>query len=61
VREPADQSYGVREYSARDLEGQEWFFSTPLASAIPAAKKRAMKPRVARAAGKAKKSAARKK
>jgi uncharacterized glyoxalase superfamily protein PhnB len=36
VREPCDQAYGVREYSARDLEGQEWFFEKPLANARPA-------------------------
>jgi len=30
VREPVDQFYGVREYTARDPEGQEWFFATPL-------------------------------
>ena len=43
VREPVDQFYGVREYTARDLEGQEWFFATPLASAAPVAKKRPAK------------------
>jgi uncharacterized glyoxalase superfamily protein PhnB len=26
LREPADQPYGVREYDALDLEGQEWYF-----------------------------------
>ena len=36
VREPCDQFYGVREYTARDLEGQEWFFATPLPSTAPA-------------------------
>lgn len=30
VREPADQDYGVREYTARDREGNQWFFWTPL-------------------------------
>ena len=30
-REPQDQDYGVREYTARDLEGNQWFFWTPLA------------------------------
>ena len=28
--EPQDQPYGVREYSARDLEGRRWAFVTPL-------------------------------
>lgn len=28
VREPADQDYGSREYSARDLEGNLWSFGT---------------------------------
>ena len=32
MREPCDQPHGVREYTARDLAGQEWFFATPLAS-----------------------------
>jgi uncharacterized glyoxalase superfamily protein PhnB len=27
---PQDQPYGVREYSARDLEGRRWAFVTPL-------------------------------
>ena len=36
VREPCDQEYGVREYSARDCEGHEWFFERPLANARPA-------------------------
>lgn len=30
-REPQDQDYGVREYTARDREGNQWFFWTPLA------------------------------
>jgi uncharacterized glyoxalase superfamily protein PhnB len=30
VREPADQFYGDRTYTARDPEGQEWFFHTHL-------------------------------
>lgn len=30
VEEPIDQSYGVREYGARDPEGQLWFFQSPL-------------------------------
>jgi uncharacterized glyoxalase superfamily protein PhnB len=28
--EPRDQDYGVREWGARDLEGQLWFFHSPL-------------------------------
>lgn len=52
VREPCDQFYGVREYTARDLEGQEWFFATPLASAV--APQRKKKPaRSAKASAKA--------
>ena len=27
-REPADQPYGQREYSARDAEGGRWYFAT---------------------------------
>ena len=62
VREPVDQFYGVREYTARDLDGQEWFFATPLASAAPAPKRKpAKRARVARAALKSKKKAAKKK
>lgn len=30
VEEPTDQPYGVREYGARDLEGQLWFFHAPI-------------------------------
>jgi uncharacterized glyoxalase superfamily protein PhnB len=30
IREPVDQPYGVREYGARDPEGQLWFFHSPL-------------------------------
>ncbi|MET3807184.1 DNA-binding transcriptional MerR regulator [Nakamurella sp. UYEF19] len=30
VEEPVDQNYGVREYGARDPEGQLWFFHSPL-------------------------------
>ncbi|MGQ0575410.1 MAG: MerR family transcriptional regulator [Pseudonocardia sp.] len=30
VEAPVDQDYGVREYGARDLEGQLWYFHTPL-------------------------------
>jgi len=29
-REPEDQPYGQREYSARDPEGHRWWFATPL-------------------------------
>ena len=29
-REPQDQDYGVREYTARDREGNQWFSWTPL-------------------------------
>jgi uncharacterized glyoxalase superfamily protein PhnB len=29
-REPLDQDYGVREYTARDREGNQWFFWTAL-------------------------------
>jgi uncharacterized glyoxalase superfamily protein PhnB len=32
-REPADQEYGVREYTARDREGNQWFFWTALGGA----------------------------
>jgi uncharacterized glyoxalase superfamily protein PhnB len=28
--EPADQAYGVRSFGARDSEGHQWWFSTPL-------------------------------
>ncbi len=31
VEPPIDQDYGVREYGARDLEGQLWYFHAPLA------------------------------
>jgi MerR family transcriptional regulator, thiopeptide resistance regulator len=30
VEEPLDQPYGVREYGARDPEGQLWYFHSPL-------------------------------
>ncbi len=48
VREPTDQFYGVREYSAHDAEGQEWYFSTPLpgqAAAAPKKKPTAKRPK----------------
>lgn len=31
IEEPVDQPYGVREWGARDLEGQLWFFHSPQA------------------------------
>jgi MerR family transcriptional regulator, thiopeptide resistance regulator len=30
VEKPVDQAYGVREYGARDPEGQLWYFHSPL-------------------------------
>lgn len=30
IEPPVDQDYGVREYGARDLEGQLWYFHSPL-------------------------------
>jgi len=30
LKEPVDQAYGVREYGARDREGQLWYFHSPL-------------------------------
>jgi MerR family transcriptional regulator, thiopeptide resistance regulator len=30
IEEPVDQPYAVREYGARDLEGQLWFFHSPI-------------------------------
>jgi DNA-binding transcriptional MerR regulator len=30
IEEPVDQGYGVREWGARDLEGQLWFFHSPI-------------------------------
>ena len=30
--EPTDQTYGQREYGARDLEGHHWWFATPTAA-----------------------------
>jgi MerR family transcriptional regulator, thiopeptide resistance regulator len=29
IEEPTDQEYGVREYGARDPEGQLWYFHSP--------------------------------
>jgi uncharacterized glyoxalase superfamily protein PhnB len=48
VREPTDQFYGVREYSARDSGGQEWFFATTL-SGRAASRKRPARKRTASA------------
>ena len=66
VREPTDQFYGVREYTARDAEGHEWFFSTPLPGQAAVAPKRKpgarkAKARVAKAAARPKKKVATKK
>jgi uncharacterized glyoxalase superfamily protein PhnB len=30
LKEPVDQPYGVREYGARDPEGQLWYFHSPI-------------------------------
>lgn len=30
IQEPVDQPYGIREYGARDPEGQLWYFHSPL-------------------------------
>jgi uncharacterized glyoxalase superfamily protein PhnB len=30
IVEPMDQPYGIREYGARDPEGQLWYFQSPL-------------------------------
>jgi DNA-binding transcriptional MerR regulator/uncharacterized glyoxalase superfamily protein PhnB len=30
IEEPVDQPYGIREYGARDPEGQLWYFHSPL-------------------------------
>ena len=30
VEAPVDQPYGVRDYGARDPEGQLWYFHSPL-------------------------------
>ena len=30
VQEPVDRPYGIREYGARDPEGQHWYFHSPL-------------------------------
>lgn len=35
---PADQPYGQREYSARDLEGHRWWFSAPTRDASSGAR-----------------------
>ncbi len=53
LREPMDQSHGVREYDALDCEGQEWYFMTPLDDAViaprPARKRAQPKRRAAKA------------
>jgi uncharacterized glyoxalase superfamily protein PhnB len=60
LREPTDQPYGVREYDALDLEGQEWYFCQPLddAKIAPATKKKAAAKRKPAARAKARKAAA---
>ncbi len=56
VREPADQFYGVREYTARDGEGHEWSFATPLPGrTAPAPRRTRGKLAAARAAAPARK------
>lgn len=37
VRAPYDTDYGAREYSVRDIEGQQWHFSTYRPTPAPAA------------------------
>jgi uncharacterized glyoxalase superfamily protein PhnB len=64
VREPTDQFYGVREYTARDLEGHEWFFATPLPGHAASAAKRnaaARRPKARAARSKPAKKAAKRK
>jgi len=36
AEEPADQAYGDRRYTARDPEGQHWFFATHVRDVAPA-------------------------
>jgi uncharacterized glyoxalase superfamily protein PhnB len=31
AEEPVDRDYGIREYGARDPEGQVWYFQSPIA------------------------------
>ncbi len=33
--EPTDQEYGERRYTARDLEGQHWYFAQPTLDVAP--------------------------
>ena len=35
LAEPTDQEYGERRYTARDLEGQHWFFAQPTRDVAP--------------------------
>ena len=35
VEEPADQEYGDRRYTARDLEGHQWFFAQRVRDVAP--------------------------
>ncbi len=35
TEEPADQEYGERRYSARDVEGHVWFFAQPTRDVAP--------------------------
>ena len=51
VREPCDQFYGVREYTARDPEGQEWFFATPLRGHAAKPRRRKLATKRARRSG----------
>jgi uncharacterized glyoxalase superfamily protein PhnB len=61
LREPADQPYGVREYDALDLEGQEWYFCQPLDAGriAPQTKRKAAKKKPRAAAAKARRPARR--
>jgi uncharacterized glyoxalase superfamily protein PhnB len=57
LRGPQDMFYGMREYDARDAEGQEWFFATPLGAGRPERKPEARakkKPPVRKAKAQAK-------
>jgi uncharacterized glyoxalase superfamily protein PhnB len=53
LRGPMDQPYGVREYDALDLEGQEWYFCQPLDDAMIAPRPK-RKPRRAKRTAKEK-------
>jgi uncharacterized glyoxalase superfamily protein PhnB len=35
TQEPADQEYGDRRYTARDVEGHQWFFATRVRDVSP--------------------------